>query len=696
MSADAPDSRETLNDSQARRLTVSCRYVDQLLSDIESILNIAASKAAFPKYIPDVSPGQRRTIEDYITRIRAQLRRILDGQGIPVEPAYIPAARGVRAALGSIEIAVEELKPKYMRGYGEVPAKVGLELNGIVGELEGLVSHVIRLLIDTTATDHKARLERLEQTSDELSLLAAIEEVVARRGMVEYRATIGGILDRLEDRSFEIAVFGRVSSGKSSLLDAILDTSVLPVGITPITAVPTRLVYGESPRVVVRFAERLPEICDVSRLPEFATEQQNPSNRKNVARIQVELPSPRLRGGVSFMDTPGLGSLATSGAAETIAYLPKCDLGVVLIDAASTLTPDDVRTVAALIEATVPVEVLLSKADLLAADDCERMVRYVKEHLDAEFRMSLPVRALSVLPAHRASLDHWFSERIAPLCEKSRELKTASVKRKIGALRDAVAGALQARLDRSGRTSTDLAVRAREVESGLRAATGRIEEMRVLCVRACERILELREEALRETAETLLARIQNGQQNTVADLNAALDSFVHSRVGEIHQRLRALALFLSTALAEAAAELGVPGVAVVEELESPLRDTPVFSFESSLHEVPRVSIARMMGKSAARSLLTSRLLSQIGEEWEHSLRAYFALLRSWCEGCMAQMKGRFDSYAEAYRAQAENALGGKPAEEDEQTILTDLETLHAVRLRPEAQGSSATTPGRSR
>jgi len=109
-----------------------------------------------------------------------------------------------------------------------------------------------------------------------------------------------------------------------------------------------------------------------------------------------------------------------------------------------------------------------------------------------------------------------------------------------------------------------------------------------------------------------------------------------------------------------------------------------------------VAIARMMGKSAARSLLTSRLLSQIGEEWELSLRAYFALLRSWCEGCMAQMKGRFDSYAEAYRAQAENALGGKPAGEDEQAILTDLETLQAVRLRPEAQGSSATTPGGSR
>jgi len=56
-------------------------------------------------------------------------------------------------------------------------------------------------------------------------------------------------------------------------------------------------------------------------------------NAKHVARINVELPSPRLRDGVVFVDTPGLGSLASAGATETIAYLPRCDLGVALLDA---------------------------------------------------------------------------------------------------------------------------------------------------------------------------------------------------------------------------------------------------------------------------------------------------------------------------------------------------------------------------
>ena len=62
-------------------------------------------------------------------------------------------------------------------------------------------------------------------------------------------------------------------------------------------------------------------------LGEFATEQHNPNNIKHVTRVTITIPVSRLSEGVSFVDTPGLGSLATGGAAETLAYLPRCDLG---------------------------------------------------------------------------------------------------------------------------------------------------------------------------------------------------------------------------------------------------------------------------------------------------------------------------------------------------------------------------------
>ena len=131
------------------------------------ILHSATSKAAFPRYIQDIAPTQRRTIEDYLSRIRAQLTRVLDGQGIPRPEAWIPTSRAVYTALTTIDIALEELRPRYMQGYGEVPPELATELEGISGELRGLVARLNRYLIEDAGQDLHQRLERLEQTSGE-------------------------------------------------------------------------------------------------------------------------------------------------------------------------------------------------------------------------------------------------------------------------------------------------------------------------------------------------------------------------------------------------------------------------------------------------------------------------------------------------------------------------------------------------
>jgi len=152
-------------------------------------------------------------------------------------------------------------------------------------------------------------------------LLGEIERVITAHGLVELRAALSMLLNRMESAAFEVGVFGRVSSGKSSLLNYILQTDVLPVGVTPVTAIPTRISHGPVAEAGIEFAEAQPRIISLSELPEFATEQKNPGNKKHVARIFVKLPSDRLAEGVTFVDTPGLGSLAVTGAEETIAYL---------------------------------------------------------------------------------------------------------------------------------------------------------------------------------------------------------------------------------------------------------------------------------------------------------------------------------------------------------------------------------------
>src|SRR5438876_7146881 len=247
----------------------------------------------------------------------------------------------------------------------------------------------------------------------------------------------------MESAAFEVGVFGRVSSGKSSLLNYILQTDVLPIGVTPVTAIPTRISHGPVAEAGIEFAEAQPQIIALSELAEFATEQKNPGNKKHVTRIFVKLPSDRLAESVTFVDTPGLGSLAVADAEETIAYLPRCDLGIVLIDASAGLTQDDLVVVQALYQAGASAMILISKADLFSGADRERVIEYVKKNLRNQLRVEAPVHAVSVFRADAALCDRWFESELRPFLAQHHELAITSQKRKIGGLREAVIGALE-------------------------------------------------------------------------------------------------------------------------------------------------------------------------------------------------------------------------------------------------------------
>jgi GTP-binding protein EngB required for normal cell division len=678
-----PEDSNSLNSNHVRRLSVTCRYIDKLLAEMESALNVSASKLAFPQYVLDLGPAQRRVIEDYIGRIRAQLVRVLDGQNVERPPADIPVSRSLHSHLAFVDIAAEELKPEYMRGYGEVPPQAAVELNGIAGELQSLVRQLDEFLLRGSGESLQERLEKLEEAGEEVSLLKKLESMITEHGLVEFRSTLSMILDRLEDNSFEIAIFGRVSSGKSSLLNSILGTNVLPVGVTPITAVPTRLVYGESPAVHVWFANREPERFEISQLPEFVAEPLNPGNEKHVTRIVVQLPAPRLRDGIAFVDTPGLGSLATRGAAETLAYLPRCDLGVVLIDAGSTLTPDDLQTIQILYDAAIPATILLSKADLLSVKDRSRVMEYVKDHIKRELNLSLAVHAVSVMPGSIDLLTLWFEQDIAPLYNQRQELKVRSIRRKLGALRRSVEMALRARLRQKDQMSPRRLEQLRVVEAELRQASGRLEETKKAARRVASDLEYSGRQILRIAAATLVEAWsrQEGTEDVVSEIVLnAVSGRVQEQADALRRRIEALAHKLYETLRAAAKVLGIEDVPAEQELSNAVREMPAFHLGQLDISLRRPLLLTLLGEKAYGSITAKRLTRIMGGQLNRSLSAYRALLYDWAERTLGLIQRRFDAYANGYRAQIERLVGdGASPAEQEGAIRRDLESLHDVR-----------------
>jgi GTP-binding protein EngB required for normal cell division len=645
-----------LNAHQKQHLLSSCQYADKLLSDIEAILQASQSKSAFPKYSGILAPSQARVVEDYLARIRSQILRGLQSQDIAIPQPIFRTLHSLRVTLIFAGIAFEECTADKMGGYGEIPAEVVPELNGLVNEIKAMLDQLNGYLGQDLDQNPAERLRRLDQTGDEIELLKKLEHVITQQGLVDYRGRLSAILDRVESKSFEIALFGRVSSGKSSLLNHIVGADILPVGVNPITAVPTRIVFGPVPRLLVRTAGQNADTFGIERIGEFVTEPQNPANRKRVERLAVEFPSERLKDGVVLVDTPGLGSLASAGAAETLAYLPRCDLGVVLIDAGSTLTAEDLSTLQALHEAAIETIVLLSKADLLAPEDVVRVKEYIGLQIHSNLRLELPVHAVSVQPGFAEPLDQWFTDELAPRYQGHQELTKVSLRRKIGALRDAVSGVLRARLDRATRTRSipkQPSPEFTEAETQLRRVAGRFEDARERWYRDTLEIREYTPTFLHEASRRIVEKWRTDHSEipftweSLTDLATVLAA---EKASAIRSLMEQLARDLSEAICRASELLGDDSTSAAEDLAAIVKEMPRIDLGSGELQLKRPWIIGV-SKGLATRKVERALQDSAGDRIKESFGTFGSMLDAWCRQVSTELQLRFNSYADAYRAQ---------------------------------------------
>jgi len=668
--------RGTLNDAQRRRLSVTCKYIDKLLCDIEQALHSAESTSPFARHVVDITPAQTRVIEDHIGRLRSQLLRALDWQHMKPDRPEIPVTRSVMTDLAFVDIAIEELRPSYMSGCGAVQEDAVGELNGVVHELRSLVGGMERYLRQDLGTNLESRLRKLEETGNDVGLLQCIEKLVSRHGLVEFRPRIDSLASRLEDNNLEVALFGRVSSGKSSLLNALLSTDVLPVGINPITAIPTKLEYGTTLRAFVTCGNGRNEVVTVEELGKLVTEQGNPGNLHNVTRAMVQVPSPRLKQGIVLVDTPGLGSLARRGAAETLAYLPSCDLALLLIDAGATLNQEDIGTLRLLNEAVTPAIVLLSKADLLAEADLHEVTGYIHEQLQRELGVTVNVHPVSSLPQQTALLDHFFEQELLPRFNQARILRSNSGARKIGALRDAVTTAFETVLDQQNRRGRGLPADVHDLEERLRVVTGEVGEQRTVLDRAFFTLGEAPETILNHAAESVLTWMRSNSNSRVT--SAQLSEWLHDAVGnsveQITEGARGLSKSVIDRLQALAQEMGRSDMPEHDEAEALLRDMPRFEL-GTLPDDINMTAWMFLGSGFARSRIISGLRQSVGADLKQALHLYGNALSQWSRQYVSRMVLMVSSHADAYRVQLQRIAGTSTEHIDVHQLEQDLAVL---------------------
>jgi GTP-binding protein EngB required for normal cell division len=665
-----------LNESQKRRLSITCEYIDKLLRDAEHILHAEASQSPFRRYLVDVNPVQVRVLEDYTRRLRDQLLRALAWQQLRPKPPEIPATRAVLTNLNFVDSAIEELRPDYMRGSGPVPDDASDELNGVVHELRTIVEGMERYLRTELSTNLQQRLQNLEQAGQDVGLLRVIEEIVTRHGLVEFRQRIASLAARLEDDNLEVALFGRVSSGKSSLLNALLGMAILPVGVNPITAVPTKLRYGPAPRAAVSYGDGRSETVTVDDLARLVTEQGNPGNLRNVVHALVEVPSERLRQGIVLVDTPGLGSLAKKGAAETLAYLPQCDLALLLIDAGTTLNEEDLGTLRLLCESGIPALVLLSKTDLLAEEDLRSVSAYIQSQIREQLDLVVAVHAVSAMPGYSALLDRFFAAELLPRFEQARSLRRASMARKIGALRESVTAALETVAERGKSGESVARVDSQEIEARLRLITGEIGELGTSLDHAILEFAETPEAVIREVAEKAASRVQKSGSGSATGQELAewARDIVLEFLNRCAEQMRGAGLRAVEALEQVAEEMGRSDAPTSAEIEALLRGAPRLELTAGDEDV-NLPWWRWLGKPAVRAMVQSKVRRSVGPTLKVQLHLYGHALSQWTRLTVQKMQILVSSYADAGRVQLHRMTGVSAETADLPHLEGDLASL---------------------
>lgn len=228
-------------------------------------------------------------------------------------------------------------------------------------------------------SDIRNLLEAIADTCDRFQMISLTRQLEATRSLLE------------ENPPIDVAVMGQFKAGKSSFLNSLLGQNVLPVGAIPITTAITRLQYGNKERAIVRhFDGRTTEVA-LTDIAEFTSEAKNPNNDKNVAIVDIELPSMQKYSGLRLVDTPGLGSVYKYHQSTSEHWLPAVGTALLAVSSDRPLSEHDLELIRELTSHTPNIILLLTKADLLSPDQQQEVISFFQQTLQRELHRVLPV-----------------------------------------------------------------------------------------------------------------------------------------------------------------------------------------------------------------------------------------------------------------------------------------------------------------
>jgi replication fork clamp-binding protein CrfC len=174
--------------------------------------------------------------------------------------------------------------------------------------------------------------------------------------------------ERISDPQIRVVIAGQLKQGKSQLLNSLLNVPVARVGDDETTTMATVVSYGEqaSARLVVARGDGAePEVVEIPVADVRNDLRRAPqAGGREVLRAEVTAPSPLLKNGLAFVDTPGVGGHGQPHLSATLGLLPDADAMLMVSDASQEFTEPEMTFIRQAVEICPLATILVTKIDL--------------------------------------------------------------------------------------------------------------------------------------------------------------------------------------------------------------------------------------------------------------------------------------------------------------------------------------------
>jgi hypothetical protein len=246
--------------------------------------------------------------------------------------------------------------------------------------------------------------------ADELKQLVTLaRQAIGVYGRPDLAERIDAAVASTQHDRCRVLVVGNFKTGKSSLVNGLVNAPACPADDDIATAVPTIITFGAEPAARGHLGGDDAGMIELplDRIHDAIQARWRPAEADgadvddfDLRAIEIAIPRRILQGGLDLVDTPGVGGITSLHQAATLSTLPTADAVLFVSDAARSYTAREVDFIASITAANPIVAAVVTKVDFyphwrrIVADN-EGQLRTVARDAPI-FPVATPIRSAAI------------------------------------------------------------------------------------------------------------------------------------------------------------------------------------------------------------------------------------------------------------------------------------------------------------